>query len=101
MIGRDVGELMHTFPAFARSKSPDRLTHRYLAEDVAHGLAPVEAVGAAVGVQTPVLSAVVTAASCLLDTDLRANVRADATRVLRHWEVDRGPADGSARPRTE
>jgi opine dehydrogenase len=88
MVGRDVGELMHTFPAFGQSKGPNRLTHRYLTEDVAYGLAPLEAVGSAVGAQTPVLSAVITTVGCLLGMDPRATASSDASRLLQHVDLD-------------
>jgi hypothetical protein len=88
MTGRDIDELLRTYPAFAGSLGPSRLAHRYLTEDVPSGLGPLEALGTEVGVPTPVLSSVITAVGCLLGEDLRQAAPADAKRLLRHSALD-------------
>ncbi len=44
-------------------KSPASLKHRYLNEDVGYGLVPMAEIGRLVGVQTPVIDALITVAS--------------------------------------
>lgn len=82
MVGDNIGELLRSFPAFERSNGPTTLTHRYLTEDVPNGLAPLEALGSAVAIPTPVTSAVVTAAERLVGVDLRRTAPTDANRLL-------------------
>ncbi len=53
-------------------KSPPALNHRYLNEDVSYGLVPMEEIGKLVEVETPVISALITLASELNQTDYRA-----------------------------
>jgi opine dehydrogenase len=70
--GESLGEVMATNPTFEKAMAPPTLDHRFLTEDVGFGLVPVEELGKAAGVGTPVISALVTLASELLGTDLRA-----------------------------
>ncbi len=53
-------------------KSPPSLDHRYLREDVAYGLVPMAQIGRLLGVQTPVMDALITLASIALGVDFRA-----------------------------
>lgn len=52
-------------------KSPPRLDHRYLNEDVGHGLVPMAEIGRLCGVQTPVIDALITLASEMNGTPYR------------------------------
>ncbi len=75
-------------------KSPPTLDHRYIKEDVGHGLVPMAEIGKLLGVKTPVIDALITLASVATGTDFRtegltlekmglAGVRAeDLTKVV-------------------
>lgn len=52
-------------------KSPASLNHRYLHEDVGYGLVPMAEVGRLLGVETPVIDALITLASEMNGTDYR------------------------------
>ncbi len=52
-------------------KSPPSLDHRYIREDVAYGLVPMAEIGKLLGVQTPVMDALITLASTALGVDFR------------------------------
>lgn len=52
-------------------KSPPSLDHRYLKEDVGYGLVPMSEIGRLLGVNTPVIDALVTLASAASGTDYR------------------------------
>jgi len=51
--------------------SPPSLDHRYIREDVAYGLVPMVEIGKLVGVETPVMDALVALASTALGVDFR------------------------------
>lgn len=53
-------------------KAPAALDHRYIHEDVGYGLVPMAAIGALVGVETPVMDALITLASVANGLDYRA-----------------------------
>lgn len=53
-------------------KSPSSLDHRYLKEDVGYGLVPMSEIARLVGVETPVIDALVTLASEINETDYRS-----------------------------
>lgn len=52
-------------------KSPPTLNHRYLNEDVGYGLVPMAELGRLVGVETPVIDALISLASTMNQTDYR------------------------------
>jgi opine dehydrogenase len=52
-------------------KSPGTLDHRYIKEDVGYGLVPMAEIGWVVGVETPVINALITLASVISRTDYR------------------------------
>jgi opine dehydrogenase len=52
-------------------KSPGTLDHRYIKEDVGYGLVPMAEIGRVVGVETPVIDALITLASVISRTDYR------------------------------
>jgi opine dehydrogenase len=55
--------------------TPKAWTHNYIAEDVPVGLMPMRAIGAAVGVPTPAIDAVIKLAQAMAGTDFAANAR--------------------------
>lgn len=52
-------------------KSPATLDHRYLKEDVGYGLVPMAEIGKLLGVETPVIDALIRLASVISRTDYR------------------------------
>src|SRR5262249_47763575 len=52
-----------------RIKAPPSLDHRYMHEDIPHGVVPLAVLGHAVGVPTPTLDALVTIASTVTARD--------------------------------
>ena len=52
-------------------KSPPSLDHRYIKEDVGYGLVPMAEVGKLLGIETPVMDALITLASVALGIDFR------------------------------
>lgn len=58
-----------TAPGFKGVKAQASLDHRYFHEDVGYGLVFLQKLGEQVGVQTPVISAVITLASRLMNRD--------------------------------
>ncbi len=60
---------------FKDSPAPDRLDHRYVAEDVPYGLVPLAALGRTAGLAMPVTEALITMASVMLASDFRSNGR--------------------------
>jgi opine dehydrogenase len=52
-------------------KAPATLSHRYLNEDVGYGLVPMAQLGKWLGVETPVIDALITLASTINRTDYR------------------------------
>jgi opine dehydrogenase len=55
--------------------TPNSWTHKYIAEDVPVGLIPMSALGAAAGVPTPAIDAVIRLATILAGTDFAAEAR--------------------------
>ncbi len=53
-------------------KSPPSLRHRYIMEDVGYGIVPMAALGQLVGVDTPVIDALITLASAAVGVDFRS-----------------------------
>lgn len=82
MAGGDLRELLLGFPGFEESLAPTTLRYRYLDEDLVYGLAPLEAVGRMAGVQTPTLTAVLTAARGLTGADYRIHAVERARAAL-------------------
>jgi len=59
----------NTAPGFAGVKAQPSLDYRYFNEDVGYGLVFLQNLGEQVGVATPVMSAVITLASLLMQRD--------------------------------
>ncbi|MGD8368627.1 MAG: NAD/NADP octopine/nopaline dehydrogenase family protein [Desulfobacterales bacterium] len=64
-----------TAPGFAGVKAQPSLDYRYFNEDVGYGLVFLQKLGEQVGVDTPVMSAVITLASLLMRRDYRGEAR--------------------------
>lgn len=73
--GETLAEVMSTNPAFEVAWAPQTLEHRFLTEDIPFGLVPIEALGSSMGATTPVISAIITLADKLLNTDFRVEGR--------------------------
>jgi opine dehydrogenase len=73
--GSTLGEVLSTNPPFQATLAPQTLQHRFLTEEVPFGFVPLEGLGKVCGVPTPAVSSLITLASLLLDTDLRAGGR--------------------------
>jgi opine dehydrogenase len=52
-------------------KSPPSLDHRYIKEDVGYGVVPMAEIGKLLGIETPVMDALITLASVALGIDFR------------------------------
>jgi opine dehydrogenase len=64
-----------TSPGFAGVKAQPSLDYRYFNEDVGYGLVFLQKLGEQVGVATPIMSAVITLASLLMNRDYVAEAR--------------------------
>ncbi|MEM4160411.1 MAG: NAD/NADP octopine/nopaline dehydrogenase family protein [Thermoplasmata archaeon] len=73
--GRTLYEAIIGNPAYRGVQAPRSLHHRYLYEDVPYSLVPMEEFGKLTGIETPVISAMITLASELLGTDFRKEGR--------------------------
>ncbi len=65
----------NTAPGFAGVKAQPSLDYRYFNEDVGYGLVFLQKLGEQVGVATPVMSAVITLASLLMERDYVGEAR--------------------------
>lgn len=54
-------------------KAPPSLDHRYIKEDVGYGLVPMAAIARLLGIETPVMDALITLASAALGVDFRSD----------------------------
>ncbi len=64
-----------TSPGFAGVKAQSSLDYRYFNEDVGYGLVFLQQLGKQIGVATPIMSAVITLASLLMNRDYLAEAR--------------------------
>lgn len=73
---RDAKAVFFDYAAMpTRAKGPTSVESRYITEDVSQGLVMLEALGASLGVATPVASSFIELASAALGRDLRAQGR--------------------------
>jgi hypothetical protein len=72
MTGTTISECLQSFPGFAAVPAPSSLWHRYLLDDVPHGLAGYLAVAEQLGVAVPQLTSLITTAEHRLGQTLRA-----------------------------
>ncbi len=84
--GDTIEDQLRGFGPFENSLGPASFQHRYLLEDVRYGLAPIEALGARIGVAVPNLRDVVSASSELAGTDLRSHSAGLAESILARVE---------------
>lgn len=66
-----ISRACHESEANKSIKSPSSLRHRYIMEDVGHGIVPIAALGELVGIRTPVIDSLITLASTAVGIDLR------------------------------
>lgn len=67
--GGNVSEAITTNEQFAKIKGPDGFKNRYYAEDIPFGIVPWAYLGRALGVPTPVMDALITLSSGLMERD--------------------------------
>lgn len=80
--GTDVRERVNSFRAYQQAIIPHTFQHRYLTHEVAGNLAPMARLGALVGVDTPVMDALVTLGAVLSGSDLTSRADAIAAEFL-------------------
>ncbi|MBW2031780.1 MAG: NAD/NADP octopine/nopaline dehydrogenase family protein [Deltaproteobacteria bacterium] len=73
--GDSLWEVMSTNPVYKSAVAPDTFNHRFITEDVPYGLVPLEEIGCAMELATPITSALITMASELTARDYRADGR--------------------------
>lgn len=73
--GDTLQEILQTNPVYEWDTGPKTYQHRFFLEDIPYGMAPMENLGNTLGVETPLISAIVTIGSRLTDKDLRGNAR--------------------------
>jgi len=78
MTSEDYQTGYRTAPGFMGIKAQSQLDHRYLNEDVGYGLVFMTELGALLGVETPLMNAVIEMASCAMSR----NYRAEGARTL-------------------
>lgn len=74
-FGKDLRDAMRANPGYRGIMAPNRLTIRYLSEDVPCSLVPMASVGKKFGVKTPTMDSLITMASTLNEVD--------------YWEIGR------------
>lgn len=70
-----------------RAKGPTQVDSRYISEDVPQGLVMLEALGAALGVQTPIATALIELAGAALGRSMRAEGRTPETLGVENIET--------------
>lgn len=88
VTGKSVDELILNVSAYGNMSSPDKLTHRYVTEEVPYGLVAVEAMGRVVGVPTPRTAAIIELASMANDVDYRAAGRSFEAMGLAGFDIE-------------
>ena len=73
--GDSLFELIRNNDAYGEIKAPTTIQARYMTEDVPNGLVPIAALGAAAGVSTPNINAVITLACSIYSRDFRKEGR--------------------------
>jgi len=69
--GANFYEAVHDVPSYRQVKSPPDLNYRYLTEDVPTQAVPAAAIGRALGLETPVLDAIIAFANAMHGVDYR------------------------------
>jgi opine dehydrogenase len=94
--GRDLFDGLSTFPPFEGSLGPMTVEHRYLVDDVRYGIAVYEALGSALDVATPIISAVITTLCAATGSDLRDTASPLAALLLAHHGARSAPETATA-----
>ncbi|MBR4575075.1 MAG: NAD/NADP octopine/nopaline dehydrogenase family protein [Lachnospiraceae bacterium] len=85
LTGRDIYECIRNNDAYKEIDAPPTINTRYIFEDVPNGLVPIEAVGRELGVATPNISAVITVACTVMNTDYRTTGRHFPYKLLKEY----------------
>jgi opine dehydrogenase len=75
VCGETLYECIQNNKSYSRIDAPQTLKHRYLFEDIPTGLVPLEAIGHALHVATPIAGAIIDLATLLLEHDFRQGGR--------------------------
>ena len=75
VAGETLFECIKANESYARIDAPSSLQHRYLMEDLPTGLVPLEAIGKALGVPTPLATLIIDLGGHVLGRDVRAEGR--------------------------
>ena len=70
--GNNLREAMRANPGYRGIMAPNRLSIRYLSEDVPCSLVPMASIGEKFGVETPAINSIIEMASVINNTDYRA-----------------------------
>lgn len=73
--GRTLYEVLRDCKAYKISRSPDKLRHRYITEDIPYGLVPLASLGEQLGVPTQTITALIQIASTMNVADYWAEGR--------------------------
>lgn len=71
----DLLQAMRTVPNYAFSKAPGTLQHRFIEEDVASSLVPMQQLALKANVRTPLIDSIINISSALLQRDFASNGR--------------------------
>ena len=69
--GENIGQMLTGLRSLAGSRGPETLHHRYVSEDVAYGLAPMEELAHRFDVATPLMSSLIDLYSAMCGSNLR------------------------------
>ena len=68
-VGKDLYQAMHDNPGYRGIQAPDRVMHRYIAEDVPMSLVPISSIGDMLHIPTPTMKAIIHLASVMHHRD--------------------------------
>lgn len=68
-FGKNLREAIKANPGYSRIMAPNRLTIRYISEDVPSSLVPIASIGRKFGVATPTIDSIINLASTINDVD--------------------------------
>ncbi len=96
--GSDIRQRVNTFRAYQKQIIPHTFAHRYLTHEVAANLAPMAQLGTLLGVDTPVMEALVTLGTALSGSDLTSGADKIAADFL---ALARSAGDSAAEHRAQ
>lgn len=82
VTGSDLYECIRNNEAYKEIDAPPTVNSRYIFEDVPNGLVPIETIGKELGIPTPNISAIITIASSMMNTDYRSQGRRFGLELL-------------------